>query len=445
MSKTAFFWFRRDLRWEDNAGLYRALKAHEAVRLVFIFDETLLAKLSKSETTSSLKKDHRVLFIHQTLQRLQKELQDFGGDLEVYHGQPQIVWKKLLQEAPGSSLYCNHDYEPKAQKRDEQIQALCEKLGSEFHSFKDQVIFEKEEVLNGSDLPYTVFTPYKKKWLQLLSPFYLKPYPVKKYFKHLSRPRPHSKNIPLPSLKQLGFEESEFPFPSAKPNTKLLKEYALHRDLPGLDATSRLGIHLRFGTVSIRQLVAIAKETSQVWLSELIWREFFMQILFHFPHVESSSFRPAYDKIAWRNSPADLKRWKEGKTGYPMVDAGMRELNATGFMHNRARMVTASFLTKHLLIHWKEGEKYFAEKLLDYDLAANNGNWQWAAGSGCDASPYFRVFNPETQRLKFDKSEEYVRKWIPEYGTERYPEPMVDHGFARMRALREYQSALKGL
>jgi deoxyribodipyrimidine photo-lyase len=435
MSKNAFFWFRRDLRWDDNAGLYHALRENESVRLVFIFDELILSALQSRQ-------DLRVLFIHQTVIRLRSEIEKRGGLLEVYHGRPEVLWKELLSNNPGSSLYLNHDYEPKARRRDLAIEKLCGKTGCFFKSYKDQVIFEKSEILNGSRLPYTVFTPYKKKWLQMLSGFYLKPYPVKKYLSRLAALASCPPNS-VPSLNELGFNFTDFEFPPAEVPIQILKNYANERDFPAMEATSKLGLHLRFGTLSIRQLVLLAKKHSAVWLSELIWREFFMQILYHFPYVEESSFRTAYDKIAWRKSIQDFQRWKEGRTGYPLVDAGMRELNQTGFMHNRVRMVTASFLTKHLLIHWLEGEKYFAEKLLDYDLSANNGNWQWVAGSGCDASPYFRVFNPDIQKSKFDKYDEYVTKWIPELNTESYPQPMVEHTFARDRALQAFQAVLK--
>lgn len=440
MSKHAFFWFRRDLRWDDNAGLYFALRENSAVRLVFIFDDTILKPLKGV-------RDLRVLFIHQTLAGLQKKIAAKGGVLEVYHGEPEKIWKKLLAGSRGSLVYANHDYEPDAQARDQKVAELCEKAGGEFKTFKDHVIFEKDEILNGSGKPYTVFTPYKKKWLELLNPFYLKSYPVEKYASHLavssSRSSGSGSSSALPSLAELGFPEMSFEFPSTQIAKEMLKNYETERDFPAQDATSRIGVHLRFGTVSIREVVRIAKKTSSVWLSELIWREFFTQILFHFPHVATSSFRPVYDTVPWRTSKKDFEKWATGQTGYPLVDAGMRELNATGFMHNRVRMVAASFLTKHLLIHWSEGERYFASKLLDYDMSANNGNWQWAAGSGCDAAPYFRVFNPEAQRVKFDKSFEYIRKWVPEYGTPEYPQPMVEHAFARGRALSAYHSVLK--
>jgi deoxyribodipyrimidine photo-lyase len=438
MSKSAFFWFRRDLRCTDNAGLYQALCDNESVRPVFIFDEDLLGKLS-------LKTDRRVLFIHETLQALKTELRGLGSDLEVYYGSPEKVWRRLLAQAPGSCIYANRDYEPRARRRDDNVAAIARKLNVEMRTFKDQVIFEEDEVLSGAQTPYTVFTPYKKKWLAQLTPAELKPFPV---HKHLDRLHTYARSPKFLKLAEIGFEmarsENLAPFPAGEVSLPKIRAYGDERDFPGLDATTRIGVHLRFGTLSIRAVVADAVASgAMVWLSELIWREFFMQILYHHPRVVKESYRTEYDGIAWRKSKGDLQRWREGRTGYPFVDAGMRELNQTGFMHNRARMIVASFLTKHLLIDWREGEKYFAEKLLDYDLAANNGNWQWAAGCGCDAAPYFRIFNPETQRRRFDKDEEYVRKWIPELGTPEYPEPMIDHGFARDRALRAFYVGLK--
>lgn len=337
-------------------------------------------------------------------------------------------------------MFLNQDYEPSAIERDLEIKKWAEKRKIDFQSFKDHVIFEKYEILSDSKKPYTVFTPYKKKWLKTLSPFYLKPYPSEKWTKNLLQ---NLKATEMISLRQLGYIEENFNFPERVIKKKILKSYAKDRDFPYLHGTSLLGIHLRFGTVSIRKLAFIAKKESEVWLSELIWRDFFIQILFYFPHVVNQSFRPIYDQIAWSKDKKDFLKWSQGQTGYPIVDAGMRELNATGQMHNRVRMIVASFLTKHLLIHWSEGERYFAQKLLDYDLAANNGNWQWAAGSGCDAAPYFRIFNPHTQTLRFDPEFQYIKHWVPEYGTKKYVEPMIEHEFARKRALIEYKKVLK--
>lgn len=433
--KVNIFWFRRDLRLHDNAGLYKALVAESEVpvKAIFIFDQNILKALNNPD-------DKRVPFIHQVIKDLKEKLQQKQSDLTIYHGKPEEVFRELIQSGNVCAVYTNHDYEPAARKRDEKIKQLCEKKGVSFHSFKDQVIFEENEVLTAQRNPYTIYTPYKKTWLQSLSPFYLKSYPTEKYLANLLK----DKKSLMPSLRQLGFSGKFHDFPSAQPELKIIQNYDKARDIPSLHGTSRLGLHLRFGTVSIREMVVLAKKQNATWLSELIWREFFMQILFHFPHVEHSSFRPQYEKVQWLDSKKDFERWTHGETGYPLVDAGMRELNATGFMHNRVRMVTASFLTKHLLQHWLQGERYFAKELLDYDLAANNGNWQWAAGTGCDAAPYFRVFNPETQMEKFDPDLKYVKQWVPEFGSSKYPAPMVEHKFARDRALKAFAKALKG-
>jgi len=432
-----FFWFRRDLRLEDNAGLYHALREGKPVLPVFIFDTEILEKLDDKD-------DRRVQFIYETVSDLKEQLQKKGSDLLVCHGRPLEVWTELLKKYKPEHLYTNHDYEPAARKRDAQIKKLCDSQAVVFSSFKDQVIFEKDEIVTEARKPYTVYTPYKKKWLAGLSDFYLKSYPNKLYQDHFAKIK---KTGPMLSLSKIGFQRTDFKFRSLNQSlglkSPILKNYARDRDFPALDATTHLGLHLRFGTVSVRELSREGRKLSPVWLSELVWREFFMQILYHFPVVEKRSFRPEYEEVAWRKSKSDFERWSEGMTGYPLVDAGMRELNATGYMHNRVRMLAASFLTKHLLIHWYYGERYFARKLLDYDLAANNGNWQWAAGTGCDAAPYFRIFNPQAQLERFDKNELYIRKWIPELGTSRYPDPIVDHRFARQRALDAFKSALK--
>lgn len=435
MANVTIFWFRRDLRLHDNAGLYAALKEKkENVLPLFIFDTEILEKLKN-------RRDARVTFIHQTIADLKKELNEKGSDLLVRHGKPLDILKQLAKEKEVSAIYTNHDYEPSARERDEKVSHWAAKQNIEFKTFKDQTLFEKDEILTDGKKPYTVFTPYKKKVLSKLTDFYLKSYPNKKYEKAYAKvSRPEK----LLSLQDIGFEKTGLAFPPPKISIKIIKDYAKTRDFPALEnGTTRLGLHLRFGTVSIRELARIGKKHSEVWLSELIWRDFFMQILWHFPLVEKQSFRPEYDKIEWRKSKKDFERWCEGKTGYPLVDAGMRQLNATGFMHNRVRMVTASFLCKHLLTYWYEGERYFAEKLLDYDLAANNGNWQWAAGTGCDAAPYFRIFNPEAQAKKFDPDEEYIKTWVPEIGTDEYPEPMIDHAEARGRCLQAYTKALR--
>ncbi len=430
--KLIIFWFRRDLRLDDNAGLYYALKQNVSVLPLFIFDSDILDNLPKA--------DARVTFIHQTLERLKSQLQALGSDLQVEIGKPKEVFAKLTQDLKIQDIYTNHDYEPYASTRDGEIRQMAEKNGIAFKTFKDQVIFEKSEVLNGSGENYVVFTPYKNKWLSQLNDFYLKSYPTLDYKNNFL---PVQKALIMPTLAALGFKISPILFPSESLNfAKVLKNYGADRDFPAKNGTSHLGIHLRFGTISVRKLAQIAKKYSDVYLSEIIWRDFFMHILWHYPNVLKKSFRAKYENINWRTNAGQFESWCCGETGYPLVDAGMRELNQTGFMHNRVRMVTASFLTKHLLMHWSLGERYFAEKLLDYDLAANNGNWQWAAGTGCDAAPYFRVFNPTAQLKKFDPDFEYVLKWVPEFQTTKYVNPIVEHEAARVRALATYKEGL---
>jgi deoxyribodipyrimidine photo-lyase len=426
-SSTTLFWFRRDLRLQDNAGLYHALRENQDVLPVFIFDTSILDKLDDRD-------DARVTFIHQSLALLKTQLEELGSSLLVLCGDPVKLYATLKLKA----VYANHDYEPYARERDAQISDILQRKGVAFKTFKDQVIFEKSEVVKDDGSPYTVFTPYSRKWKAALTPFHLKSYPTKKYFKHFLK----SKHLPFPTLDDLGFTPSPVDFPERVVKRAIVEKYDQQRDFPAVKGTTRLSVHLRFGTVSIRQLAQLGAQKNATWLNELIWRDFYQMILWHFPQVQTQSFKPAYDRIAWRNDPHEFEAWCEGRTGYPIVDAGMRELNATGFMHNRVRMIVASFLTKHLLIDWRWGEAYFAKKLLDYDLAANNGGWQWAAGSGCDAAPYFRVFNPRLQTEKFDKDQVYVKKWLPEFESEKYPKPIVDHAFARERVLRVFKNAL---
>lgn len=426
-STTTLFWFRRDLRVEDNTGLFHALKEQGNVLPIFIFDKEILDRLDDSS-------DARVTFIHDCLVRLKKELEELGSTLLVVHGKPAEIFDNLQPRA----VFTNHDYEPYGKSRDAKIREILEAKGVAFHSYKDIVIFEKDEVLKPDGTPYTVFTPYSRKWKETFTEASVRPFKTKDQLNRLKRCEP----APLPGLESIGFTRSQLDFPERKVPLSIIAHYAERRDLPGIASTTRLGVHLRFGTVSIRKLVSLAREKSEVWLNELIWREFYHMILWHFPHAATKSFKPAYDRIAWRNDPEEFRKWCEGKTGYPIVDAGMRELNTTGFMHNRVRMIVASFLTKHLLIDWRWGEAYFAKKLLDFELAANNGGWQWAAGSGCDAAPYFRVFNPYLQAAKFDPDGAYVRKWVPEFGTPDYPPPVVDHAMARERVMKYYQEAL---
>ncbi|MEO8109611.1 MAG: deoxyribodipyrimidine photo-lyase [Ginsengibacter sp.] len=433
MEKINIFWFRRDLRMYDNAGLYHALKDGLPVLPIFIFDTNILDKLEE-------KKDKRVEFIRDVLVDMQKQLEELKSSLYVHYGTPAQAFKKLMSEYEIAGVFTNHDYEPYALERDNEIKKLLEENNIAFKTYKDQVIFEKGEVLKDDGKPYTVYTPYSKKWKETLTDFYLKPYPCRKYFKNFNEHSPFR----IPSLTSMGFKEKDQYIPPKDPAESTIKNYNETRDYPALeDGTSRLGIHLRFGTVSIREEISKAKKLNSTFLNELIWREFYMSILWHFPHVgHHKAFKPAYDKIDWRNNEDEFGKWCKGETGYPIVDAGMRQLNETGYMHNRVRMITGSFLCKDLLVDWRWGEAYFAQKLLDYDLAANNGGWQWVAGSGCDAAPYFRIFNPELQTKKFDKDLKYIQKWVPEFQEFTYPKPIVDHKEARERCLTAYKKAL---
>lgn len=427
-------WFRRDLRLTDNAALYHALKSGLPVLPLFIFDTSILNQLED-------KTDRRVAFIHAALQEMQEQLLSWGSSLEVYHGRPLDIFNMLSGKYRLQTVFTNHDYEPYALERDAAIQELLQAKGIGFKTYKDQVIFEKNEVVKDDGKPYTVFTPYSKKWKAALDAFYLKAYPVENYSGNYFKQSPFA----IPSLAVMGFKATGNLFPSRELADETVKKYTERRDHPAIEnGTSRLGVHLRFGTISIRALAKEALALNETFLNELIWRDFYQMILWHFPQVaRGKAFKPAYEMIEWRNDEAEFKRWCEGTTGYPIVDAGMRELNATGFMHNRVRMITASFLTKHLLIDWRWGEAYFAQKLLDFDLAANNGGWQWASGSGCDAAPYFRVFNPALQTEKFDKDLEYIRKWVPGFQESGYPKPIVAHDLARKRVMEVYAKALK--
>jgi deoxyribodipyrimidine photo-lyase len=428
----SIFWFRRDLRLHDNAGFYHALKSGLLVLPIFIFDPQILDKLSN-------KADKRVTFIHQQLHKLKQELTALGSDLLVQYATPQQAWQNIIKQYDVKQVYTNHDYEPYAIQRDQEIGELLTSKQIGFNTYKDQCIFEYNEVLKDDGKPYTVFTPYSKKWKAKLTGYFVKAYPNQKYFNNLVKV---DKPSAMPSLASMGFEPSSFLFPGTEVAQSIIKNYDKTRDFPGIVGTSKLGIHFRFGTISIREKARKALALNQTYLNELIWRDFYMQILAHFPHVTQGAFRPEYDLIEWRNNEKEFDAFCQGKTGYPIVDAGMRELNTTGYMHNRVRMIVASFLTKHLLIDWRWGEAYFAEKLLDFDLSANNGGWQWAAGCGTDAAPYFRVFNPYLQTERFDKQLTYIKKWVPEVGTASYPKPIVDHDFARKRCLEVYKTGL---
>jgi deoxyribodipyrimidine photo-lyase len=431
-SPLVIHWFRRDLRLEDNAALWAALRSGLPVIPLFIFDRDVLDHLDS-------KADARVAFIHGEIASLQSRLRQMGSDLVVRYGRPQQVFAELLEEFEVKQVFTNRDYEPYAIARDKGMYEFFTARGVRFSGKKDHVIFEKDEILKDDGKPYTVYTPYSRKWKHTLSEYYLKPYPSESYFSAFQR----FTNRDIPSLGEMGFSDPGIPFPPREIPLDVVAHYAERRDLPAVAGTSRLSLHLRFGTVSIRKLASTALHTSEKWLNELIWRDFYQAILYHFPHTVDHAFKPAYDRIPWRNDPEGFRRWCEGKTGYPLVDAGMRELNATGFMHNRVRMVVASFLTKHLLIDWRLGERYFASKLLDFELASNVGGWQWAAGSGCDAAPYFRVFNPQSQQEKFDPQFMYIRKWVPEFGTPAYPKPMIPHPEARERCLTVFKEALR--
>lgn len=425
------FWFRRDLRLNDSKGLSHALQSGLTVLPVFIFDKNILESLEN-------KKDQRVDFIHKALLSLQEELEKIESSLLVTYDTPLNAYKKLLQKFDVKAVYANHDYEPYAKDRDEEIKIFLEKNKISFLTYKDQVVFEKNDVLKDDGKPYTIFTPYCRKWKKTLTDPHTKEHPTKKYFKNFIE----TKAFKIPSLKEIGFERTDVTFLLPKLTPALLKNYKANRDFPAIAGTSRISMHLRFGTISIRKVTQHALQYSETWLNELIWREFYMMILWHFPHVEKRSFKKEYDHIPWRNNEKEFEKWCKGETGFPIVDAGMRELNETGFMHNRVRMITASFLVKDLLIDWRWGEAYFAEKLNDFDLSANNGGWQWASGSGCDAAPYFRIFNPDSQQKKFDSNFEYIKKWVPEFGSEKYPKPIVNHAQARIRTLAAYKKGL---
>ncbi len=427
----ALFWHRRDLRIHDNSGLFKALSSGYKIQPVFIFDTSILDKLPRN--------DKRIIFIHNELQYIKKQYQKFKSDLLILVGNPTEVIPQLMEKGQFSALYTNRDYEPYAKQRDSLIYNHLAKVNKPFIGTKDHVIFEKEEVMKDDGSPYTVFTPYAKKWKSKLSAEVFEYAPSENHLENLLT----CESQPLVSLEELGFNETnEGIFPQKEITLDLIKNYAQLRDIPSENGTSRLSVHLRFGTISIRELAKKAIQTSDTYLNELIWRDFYQMIIYHFPTSVTTAFKPKYDLVEWENNEIHFHAWCEGKTGYPLVDAGMRELNETGFIHNRVRMVVASFLTKHLLIDWRWGEAYFAEKLLDFELASNVGGWQWAASSGCDAAPYFRVFNPYSQQEKFDKSLKYIKKWVPEYGTDDYPEPIVDHTFARNRVLDRYKKAL---
>jgi deoxyribodipyrimidine photo-lyase len=433
MESVNVFWFRRDLRLNENHGLYKALSSGLPVLPIFIFDSEILNQLEN-------KIDLRVQFIYQELALIKKELNASGSDLCVFYGQPLEVYKQLVNEYSIKGVFTNEDYEPYAIKRDQSVKDFLSTKNISFDSFKDQCIFDYREVLKDDGKPYTVYTPYSKKWKARLIEYPIVSYPSEILIENFLKVETQSELI---SLEAMGFKSKPFQYPDKSTKSSVILNYEKNRDIPAIEGTSKLSIHFRFGTISIREKVQKALQTSEKWLNELIWRDFYMQILAHFPHVVKGAFKPEYDKIEWEKDELNFKKWCEGKTGYPIVDAGMRELNTTGLMHNRVRMIVASFLCKHLLISWRWGEAYFAAKLLDFELASNNGGWQWAAGSGVDAAPYFRIFNPTLQTEKFDSNYAYIKKWVPEFGTLQYSKPIVEHTFARQRCLERYKEALK--
>jgi len=432
MESVNIFWFRRDLRVDDNHGLFQALNAGLPVVPVFIFDPAILSQFPNPN-------DARLTFIHQSLVELDREFRKYNSRLQVYFSSPEVVFGQLSAKYSIHCVFANTDYEPAAISRDEKVVKMLQAKGIAFYSYKDQVIFHQNEVVKADGSPYTVFTPYSRKWKEKLATQFIPVFESEKLLTNLK----HLSSDYFPELKEIGYNVQDVNFPDKTFDQLLIQDYARMRDFPAEDGTSRLGVHLRFGTISIRKLTQFARIHSEVFLNELIWRNFYMDILWHFPHAAEKSFKPAYDFIPWRNNESEFERWCNGQTGYPLVDAGMRELNETGHMHNRVRMVVASFLTKHLLIDWRWGEAYFASRLLDYELASNNGGWQWASGSGCDAAPYFRVFSPDLQTKKFDPQLKYIRKWVPEFETFTYPKPIVDHSMARNRAIETYKKALK--
>ncbi len=429
-TKIVVHWFRRDLRLTDNTALYHASQSGHPVLPIFIFDQHILNALDN-------RKDARVGFIHQTLQSMHETLQSKGKGIHFFFDTPEKVWCHLIEEYDIQGVFFNRDYEPYARERDCKIHDMLQACSIPLHTFKDHVLFEKKEVCKDDGKPYTVFTPYSRKWKSLLKPEMLEATPEVDWETFID-----SSKSNIPTLEEMNFSPSEQAIPSSSIDLDTVRQYHETRDIPSVRGTTRLSLHLRFGTISIRACVKVGLENNEKWLNELIWRDFYQMIVYCFPHSVQSSFKPQYDRIEWRHDEVDFQKWCEGNTGYPIVDAGMRELNETGFMHNRVRMIVASFLTKHLLLDWRWGERYFAEKLLDYEMASNVGGWQWAAGSGCDAAPYFRIFNPYSQTEKFDPQHQYIQRWVPEWKSEEYPKPIVDHAQARERCLSVYKAAL---
>ena len=432
MVEASIFWFRRDLRIDDNPGLYEALANSKNVIPIFIFDTNIIDNLPSD--------DNRIKFIWHSLSLLNERLKEVGSTLNIFKGNPLEVFKKIILKYRLISVYVNRDYEKYSIKRDKEINTFLNENKIAFNASKDHVFFEPNEILKSDGTPYTVFTPYSKKWFEKFYSEKLPQYQIKNLVDNFFK----TNYKPIMSLSEIGFSDDEIKFEKFNLGDELIKNYNSKRDFPYLNSTSKIGPYLRFGLISVREVgkKTIEKKFDQSFLRQLIWRDFYIQIFFHFPDSENENFKPAYDKIIWLNEEEKFEKWCAGETGYPIVDAGMKELNKTGFMHNRVRMIAASFLCKHLLIHWKKGESYFAKKLLDYEMASNVGNWQWVAGTGVDAAPYFRLFNPEIQMKKFDPQKVYIKKWLPKYDPENYLEPIIDHNYARERCLNAYKIAL---
>ena len=424
------FWFRRDLRLTDNHGLHEALCGETPVLPLFIYDRNILNALQD-------KKDRRVAFIHQALSQINAVLKTLGASLLIIHDAPLAAFEKICKEFNVVKVITNSDYEPYAKDRDGRTESFLQSKRIPFTGFKDQVIFEKSDVMKQDGTPYTVYPPYAKMWLRQYAAQQLVTYKSEDLLHNMMK---HT-SFQFPSLADIGFEVVDMQAFNTLIDEDIIRNYHDTRNLPAVVGTSHVSVHLRFGTLSVRQVVSLAARLNEKWLNELIWREFFMMILFHFPRVTEGAYKPKFDHIQWRNNEAEFAAWCRGETGYPIVDAGMRQLNETGWMHNRVRLITSSFLVKHLLIDWKWGDAYFADKLLDYDLSSNNGNWQWVTGSGSEAAPYFRIFNPFEQTKKFDPDFVYVKKWVKEYRSGYLP-MIVEHEFARKRALEVFKQSL---
>jgi deoxyribodipyrimidine photo-lyase len=428
MNKATIFWFRRDLRLYDNVGLFHALSKSINVYPIFIFDKDITKNLKKD--------DYRLNFIKEQIKLMNEELKKYDCSINIFYGKPLDVFKNIISKTKIERIVFNKDYEPYAVKRDNTVKELMTKNNIEFLNYKDHVIFEENEVVKDNGDPYVVYTPYSRKWINKFNDQEIITYHSDKYLYNLKNINKALKIDEIPFSSNLIPLELNF-------NEGIIKDYERDRNFPAINATSKLGVHLRFGTKSVRELVLKSNSyENKTFLKELIWREFFIQILWHFPQTVDKCFKEKYENVGWINDNENFIKWCEGNTGYPIVDAGMRELNSTGFMHNRVRMITASFLCKHLLIDWRKGEKYFASKLFDYEQASNVGNWQWVAGCGVDAAPYFRIFNPTEQLKKFDKEKNYVKKWVPEFDSESYVDPIIDHKYARERCLNTYKIGL---